>query len=80
MCLNEIYSKVHISIHLPDSYRIQYDLKQGYVFDFVLDYAIKEVQVNQMLLKLIGTRQLLARADDMNLLGDKYYKEKKTEV
>jgi hypothetical protein len=35
-----------------------------------LEYAIRKVQKNQVELKLNGTHQLLAYADDVNLLGD----------
>jgi hypothetical protein len=35
-----------------------------------LEYAIRKVQKNQVGLKLTGTHQLLAYADDVNLLGD----------
>jgi hypothetical protein len=37
---------------------------------FTLEYAIRKVQENQAGLKLNGTHQLLAYADDVILLGD----------
>jgi len=39
------------------------------LFNFVLDYAIRSVQVNHNGLKLNGTHQLLAYVDDVILLG-----------
>jgi hypothetical protein len=60
---------------LSDSFPTQNCLKQedalaSLFFNFALEYAIRKVRGNQMGLKLNGTHQLLAYADDVNLLGD----------
>jgi hypothetical protein len=74
MCLNETYSKVRIGKHLSDSFRIQNGLKQGdalspLLFNVTLKYTIRNVEY-KVGLKLNGTHQLLAYADDVNLLED----------
>jgi hypothetical protein len=74
MCLNETYSKVYISKYLFDGFII-HSVKQGdalspLLFNFTLEYPITKVQDNQVGLKLNGTHQLLAYADDVNLLGE----------
>ena len=81
MCLNETYSRVRVGKHLFDVFPIKNVLKNGdalspLLFNFVFEYAIRRVQVNQDSFKLNGVHQLLVYAD-INILGGSVYNIKK---
>ena len=74
-CLDGNLKKVRVENYLSSSFPIENSLKQGAVlspplFNFALEYAIRKVQKTNCGLNINGTHQVLAYADDINLIGD----------
>jgi hypothetical protein len=56
--------------NIPEDTILQGDALSPLLFNIALEDAIRKAQENQVGLKLNGTHQLVAYADDVNLLGD----------
>jgi hypothetical protein len=82
MCLNETHSRVRVGKHLSDMFPIRKRLKQGNVlwpllFNFILEYVIRRVQINLEGLNLNSTHQLPFYVDDVSMLGGSLHTIKK---
>jgi hypothetical protein len=84
MCLTETDNRVRVCKNLFDMFPIRNCLKQGdtlspLLVNFGVEYPIRRVQVNHDRLKLNGTHQLLVYAVDVNMLGEVYIIQWKTQ-
>ena len=75
MCLNETYSRVRVGRFLSDAFPIHCGLKQvdalsPLISNFALEYAIRRVQENRIVLDMNGKYQLIVYADDVSMLGE----------
>ena len=66
---------MRIGNYCSSSFSIENVLKQGdnlslQLFNFALKYAIRKVQETSLRLDMDGTHQLLAFAEDINLIED----------
>ena len=73
MCLSEIYSRVRVRQHLPDTFPIKNGLKQRDVLsplfcNLASEFAIRRAQATQESLELKVTYQFLTYAGDVNIL------------
>ena len=82
--MSETYSRVGVGKNVSGRFPIRNGLKEGdaltpMLFNFALEYAIRRVQLYGDGLKLNGTHQLLAYADDINILGGSIHTLKENE-
>ena len=74
-CLDGTQCKVRIGNYLSSSFFIENCLKQGdalspLLFNFSVEYAIRKVVETSLSLDMNGTHEVLAYADNVNLIGD----------
>jgi len=80
--LNGTHTGVRICKNLSDKFP-QKALKQKdslspLLLSFTLEYAIKRIYENQEVLELNGANQILAYADDVNIVEENRYKTKQS--
>jgi hypothetical protein len=83
ICLNKTNSKVRIHKNVSDAFPIQSGVKYKdaqslLIFNLALEFVICKVQENKEELELNGKHQLLAYADDINILSENIYIIKKS--
>ena len=76
---------MRIGNYLSSSFPIENSLKQGdalslLLFNFELEYAIRKVQETRLGLDMNDTHQILAYADDVNLICNDIRIERNAEV
>jgi len=81
MCLSEIYSKVWVGIHLPDTVPVHNNLNLRDAlfpihFKFALEHGIRKVHVNQRGRILNVAYQLLVCADYVTFRDKNIHKKK----
>ena len=81
---DEIFSTVQVDNPLSDMFPIKNVLKKGHILSplllkFVLQYAIKRVQVKQDGWRLNGTHQVVVCAEYVNILGGNVHTVKENE-
>jgi len=81
----KLIARVQLGKHLSDVFLIRNGWKQGDALSplltyFALDCAIRRVLGNQDSFKLSDTHQVLAYADDVNILGGSIHTTKKKNV
>jgi hypothetical protein len=67
--VKSIYVNICLIVFLSKWFKVR-DALSPQLLNFALEYAIRNVQENQVGLKMNGTHRLLSYVDDVSLLGD----------